>query len=221
MKKFAIPLTAIVCVLLLLSGVFLLFHTGIIVTDHSANASFSSAQWQGRSYYEITGQYSTEKRVAKSKEGLSIYEVKGDPSHNFIEVRSFLDQTLMVAGDYTIPTEGTLSGVWYSTGPIKNQQVLEVLDEIDRQKTISFQFETSNIYHSDKHHLGELYFAYDDCPVYTNKKGYLGKVNGAWVVTTHVTTIPSTDGSSSMNHVVSCYRIPEEQASILEQYLDL
>ena len=219
MKKILIPSIAIGSALLLLFGVFLLFHTGVIVTDHSANASFSSAQWQGRSYYAITGKYSTEKRVAKSKEGLSIYEVEDDPSHNFIEVRSFLDQSLMVAGDYTIPTEGTLSGVWYSVRPFTNQQVLEVLAEIDSQKTTSFLFETNNIHHSDSHHLGDLYFAYDNCPVYTNNKGYLGKVNGEWVITTHVTTNPSSEGGISRHYIVSCYRIPEEQASILEQYL--
>ena len=50
--------------------------------------------------------------------------------------------------------------------------------------------------------MKKLYFAYEDCPVATVYKGYLGKINGQWAIT--------TDGG--------CYSIPDKYSKILEKY---
>ena len=101
-------LIGIISVVIVVITIFIfLFATGIIVTDHSAERGFeNSVIWQGHTYvpYSYQGEYQEGKTIAKTADGLRINEVKEDPTHTFIVLRSFTDQWLLVREDYEIPT---------------------------------------------------------------------------------------------------------------------
>lgn len=105
-----IMLVSIISVAVVVIAIFIfLFATGIIVTDHSAERGFeNSVVWQGHTYtpYSYQGRYHEGKTIAKTTDGLHINEVKEDPTHTFIVLRSFTDQWLLVREDYEIPTNG-------------------------------------------------------------------------------------------------------------------
>ena len=86
-----------------------LFASGILVFDHSAQRGFeNSVTWKGHTYVEYSySGYHEGKTVAKTTDGFRINEIKEDPTHTFIVLRSFLDQWLLVREDYTIPTDGS------------------------------------------------------------------------------------------------------------------
>ena len=66
--------------------------------------------------------------------------------------------------------------------------------------------------------MRELWFAYEGCPVATNYMGYMGKVNGEWVITTEIFQTTESDDPSPPQYSVSCYKIPSEYWDILSKY---
>ena len=77
--------------------------------------------WNGREYSSISGEYSEGRTIAKGEEDWVIDSVNEDPTHTFIVARSFLDQYLMVADDYTVPAKYSLQGTTqgrYLTGGV-------------------------------------------------------------------------------------------------------
>ncbi len=108
MRKRIIIIIASIVILLSATMAFL-FATGLLVTDHSAQRGFeNSVEWQGHTYvpYSYPGKYHEGKTIAMTTDGLRINEVKEDPTHTFIVLRSFLDNWLLVREDYMIPTNG-------------------------------------------------------------------------------------------------------------------
>lgn len=104
-KKLIIGIISLVVIIATI--LIILFSTGTIVTDHSAQRGFeNSIVWQGHTYvpYSYQGTYHEGKTIAKTTDGLKINEVKEDPTHTFIVLRSFLDQWLLVQEDYVIPS---------------------------------------------------------------------------------------------------------------------
>ena len=77
-----------------LAVIVLLFASGIIVIDHSAQRGFeNSVTWRGHTYVEYPyNEYHEGRTLAKTTDGLRINAVKEDPTHTFIVLRSFLDQ---------------------------------------------------------------------------------------------------------------------------------
>ena len=66
--------------------------------------------------------------------------------------------------------------------------------------------------------MKSIYFAYEDCPIATEYKGYLGKINGKWAITTYISSDQRHPNGSPKPYLVGCYSIPEEYTSTLEKY---
>ncbi|MBQ6814680.1 MAG: hypothetical protein IJP13_03990 [Lachnospiraceae bacterium] len=198
----------------------MLWKAGFFITDRSAVIGIEDMTWQGKTYSTISGEYTEGRTIAKSEDGRwDINEVEEDPSHNFVVVRSFLDQQLYVADQYVIPTSGKVTSVCWADNYICDQEFLAALSEIDEQKVTSFKYVTEGIYAiTENQQMKEVYFAYENCPVATNYKGYMGKVNGQWVITTYISPDQRRADGSPKKHSVSCYFIPVEYSSILEKY---
>lgn len=215
MKKFSknkLQAVIVFCIVLIVV-MLLLWLCDIFKSDYSAEIKGESLLWNGKTYSPVGGEYTEGKTIAKSKDGWDINEVKEDPTHNFVVVRSFLDNYLYVSDDYSIPTNGKLTTVCWNDIYINDILFLEALSKIENEKTTSFTYETEGIFQlTENQHMRSLYFSYENCPVATNFKGYMGKVNGQWVITTY---IPQ---HSSQPYSVSCYVIPDEYESILEKY---
>lgn len=199
--------------------VFKLWEAGDIVFDHSAEVQADHVTWNEKEYSSISGDYTEGRTIAKDKKGWDINMVEEDPSHTFIVVRSFLDQYLMVSDDYLVPTSGKLTTVsWYGTY-ISDPLFIDAISKIEQDKTTSFTYQTDGIFAlTENQHMRSLYFAYENCPVATNYKGYMGKVNGEWVITTYISQDQRNEDGSPKLYSVSCYVIPEEYWDILSKY---
>ena len=194
------------CLFLLFFLIFYLSDRGIFVKDHSADVRTELMYWRGKTYVLASGEYSEGKRIAKSTDGSwDINEVKEDPSHTFVVVRSFLDDTLYVADDYAIPETGNITKVYWNRERIEDEEFLGAITEIMDEKTTPLSFDSDTV--QEFNGMGQLYLAYEGCPVATIFKGYMGKAYGKWVITTYI----SPDQYDA-------YAIPEKYWSVLEKY---
>ena len=176
--------------------------------------------WNGKEYSTVGGVYTEGRTIAKSANGSwDIKEIKEDPSHTFVVARAFLDQYLYVADDYTVPKSGEITTVCWNETVIQDTDFLKAMAEIEATKTTMFDYETEGIFMlTDNQHMRELYFAYDECPVATEYKGYMGKVNGKWVITTAISPDQHNPDGSPKPYSVSCYSIPDQFSEMLEKY---
>ena len=222
--KLKLSKIAVICLCVFFAiviGVFiLLLNSGAFVLDRSAKVGFEGMVWNGRSYSTTSGEYSEGRTLAKSEDGSwNINEVKEDPSHTFVVARSFLDQYLYVADDYTIPTSGKITNVCWNGDYIDNKEFLEAMSQIDIARTTSFDYETEGIFIlNNNQRMKSLYFAYEDCPIATINKGWLGKINDSWVITTYISSDQNNEDGSPKPYKVGCYSIPEKYSKILEKY---
>ena len=76
----------------------ILVINGTIVLDHSAKQGFEhSVTWNGKTYVQKYYRHSGEgKTLARTDRGFDLNEVEDDPNHDFLVVRSFLDQYNLV-----------------------------------------------------------------------------------------------------------------------------
>ena len=198
----------------------LLWYSGVFITDRSAKVGFEGMVWNGKNYSTISGEYTEGRTIAKSEDGSwDINEIKEDPSHKFVVARSFLDQYLYVSDDYTIPKSGKITKVCWNGKYIQNKDFLKAMAEIDAAKTATFDYETEGIFMlTENQHMRRLYFAYDECPIATEYKGYMGKVNGKWVITTYISSDQNNPDGSPKPYSVTCYSIPDKFFNILEKH---
>ena len=198
----------------------LLFANGIIVFDHSAQRRGEGVYWKGSLYVPCSGEYSEGKTIAKTEDGWHINEVKEDPSHTFIVLRSFLDQSLLVKADYQIPTEGSVTSVVWGKQKITDKEFLKTISELISQATSDYSYETEGIFQSTEgQQMRYLYVAFDNCPVATQNLGYMGTIGGVWYITTEISSDQYNEDGSPKAYTVWCYTIPNEYIPTIEKYL--
>ena len=220
-RKLSKPTIICLCLFLviLLGILLLLWNCGAFVLDHSAKVHMEGMSWKGKDYSYIGGEYTEGRTIAKSKNGWSIKEVKEDPSHTFVVARSFLDQYLYVSDDYTVPTTGEITKVCWNGEYIEDKEFIQALTQIDSEKITSFDYETEAIFIlNDNQRMKSLYFAYENCPVATVNKGWLGKIKGEWVITTYISSDQNNEDGSPKPYMVGCYSIPDKYSQILDKY---
>ena len=220
MKRKIILLLRILTVFLLAGIVVLRLWQGGVFLPRDAEVSSNRVVWNGQSYSPAYGDYTEGNTIAKGQDAdWVIHSVKEDPTHTFIVARSFLDQYLMVSDDYTVPTSGTVTTVSWNGSYISDPQFLDAVCKIDAEKTTSFTYETDGIeLLTEQQHMRRLYFAYEGCPVATDFRGYLGQVNGAWVITADISRDTRNEDGSPKSYAVGCYTIPDEYGEILAAY---
>lgn len=198
-------------VLIFAAVIFRLWEAGAFIFTHAVDIRSNHVTWNGKDYLPVSGEYTEGRTLAKAESGgWVINAVKEDPTHTFVVARSFLDQYLMVLDEYTVPEEGELTVVSWNGVYISDALFLEAVSKIEAERTTSFSYQTDGIFQlTENQHMRRLCFAYENCPVATNYKGYMGKVNGEWVITTYI----SQDTTS-----VDCYQIPYQYWDILSEY---
>lgn len=220
MKRKGYISAALIFIVLALFFVIILWRNGGLITDRSAEYTGEGLYWNGRVYRTMGDCDYTEGRVlAKTHNGWKVCAVKEDPAHNFLVVRSFLDNHLLVAEDYRIPTAGNLSLATWNRKPITDPAFLQTISRLLQQKTTSFEYETNGIFIlNDQQRMKAVYVAYDGCPLATVNAGWLGKINGQWVLTTYISDDYRDEDGSPKPYTVGCYVIPEEYHDILKTY---
>ena len=209
-----------------LAGVFLLLWcNGIIVFDHTARVGTEGTLWNGKSFISLSaGCYETGRRIAKEEPGrndFGIYELKGDPSHRFIVAKGkgfWTDVHLYVDEDYQIPDSGKITKVCWNKNCIEDARFLQAINDIESIMTTSFEYEVTDLWLLGD--IESIHFAYEDCPLATEYKGYMGKLDGKWVITTHIPS-PSEQVDEIGNkkpYKVGFFSIPDEYADVLSEH---
>lgn len=219
MKKKTLLVTAVILAVTA-AVLFLIFTNGIIVLDHSGQRRGEGVYWKGSLYVPCSGEYSEGKTIAKTEDGWHINEVKEDPTHTFIVLRSFLDQSLLVKEDYQIPTEGRATSAVWGKQKITDEEFLTSISELISQATSDYSYETEGIFQSTEgQQMRYLCVAFDNCPVATQNLGYMGTIGGTWYITTEISSDQYNDDGSPKAYTVWCYTIPSEYIPSLEKYL--
>ena len=141
-----------------------------------------------------------------------MYEIKGDPEHNFLLVSSFVDSTLYVSDDYEIPTCGRLTGANWNFKDITDKEFLNAVAAILAESHVQGGYKSPYgglFVENEVQNLEALYVAYENCPVATVNMGFMGKLNGKWIITVEV----SPDRSECKYN-----NIPDQYIGILERY---
>ena len=209
--KFSVAVVSVVLVVAALI-VGALWHFGAFITDCSAVVGLESLEWQGRTYSPRYGKYDLGRRIAKTTNGLDVYEIKGDPEHNFLLVSSFVDSTLYVSDDYEIPTCGRLTGANWNFKDITDKEFLNAVAAILAESHVQGGYKSPYgglFVENEVQNLEALYVAYENCPVATVNMGFMGKLSGKWIITVEV----SPDRSAC-----KYYNIPDQYVGILERY---
>ena len=212
-RKVKIAIT-VACALLIFTTLVgcLLWQMGCFVTDRSVAVGLESLEWQGRRYNPVYGKYDAGRVIAKTTDGLDVHEIDGDPDHNFLLVASFVDSNLYVCDDYEIPTNGKVTRAYWNYKDITDKDFLQAIGTLLAERHVQGTYKTKEdglFVENNVQNLEVLYVAYENCPVASLNKGYIGKLNGEWIITV---TIES--------ELTQCtyYRIPEKHHSILEKY---
>lgn len=219
-KKIKITIFFLLIFIFAIVVVYKLWEAGAFIFNGTADVGSDYVRWNGKEYSITSGEYTEGRTIAKSKNGNWVINmVKEDPTHTFIVARSFLDQYLFVSKDYVVPTSGELTAVSWNGTYISDTMFLDAVSIIEAEKTTSFTYHTDGIFQiTENQHMRELYFAYENCPVATNYKGYMGQINGAWVITTYISQDTYNDDGYPKSYSVSCYTIPNEYWDVLSEY---
>ena len=198
-------------VLAMALSIVFLFTNGIIVLDHSGVRRGEGVYWNDVLYVPCSGEYSEGKTIAKTTDGWQINEVKEDPSHTFIVLRSFLDQSLLVREDYSIPTFGEITTLFWNRRVITDEEFKLTVTEILSNAKADYEHMTDGIFQlKDNQKMRLLCAGYNGCPIATEYIGYMGTVDDTWYLTMNQ---PVSEFGK-----VSCYTIPEEYTDTLNRY---
>ncbi len=104
-------------------------------------------------------------------------EIPEDKEHNFVFVKSFIDNWTFVRESYVIPKDGELTVAYIDYEKITKDEKWEMIKSI-QQKDFQGSFnvktkEIADIFNATK----PVYFGYKDCPVGTDRVGYVGIIN--------------------------------------------
>ena len=185
-KSLLMVLGGLLCVAAI-AAIFMIAD-GTIVFDHSALVTAETLEWKGNTYVPISGKYEEGRRLARSADGWSVMEVEGDPAHRFLAARSFMDERLYVLSGFEPEATGDITLLWWGGQRFANEELsraILALWEESAEAEASVSFEVHHLFSTTGTvKLKEVYVARGDCSVATESLGYLGTVNGQWVLVT-------------------------------------
>ena len=140
----------------------------------------------GEKYIGVSIGFTEEGRRIAKTDSFDIMEIPEDKDHNFLAVRSFLDDWTIVRESYMIPTEGEV-GVAYLwrervTAGVKWDMVQSILNN-DFQADFTIMAEAKSEYGATDvmNVVKPIKIGYENCPVGTDWIGCFGNINGKLV----------------------------------------
>ncbi len=190
----------------------------LIVFDRSAVLEEDRILWKGRVYVPAVGEYSEGRTIARTSDGSwKLDEVKEDPSHTFIVLRSFLDQYLYVDEAYEIPRSGHITAACIGLGMNRTADAAlcaaleRVLNGEGRTEPFELSVQDSYLSLTETRRLRELHIAYESCPVCTEWKGALGTADGKIVF--------AEAAHADNGRLLTCYELISPDREIIASFL--
>ena len=167
---------------------------------------------QGETYRSISVGYSGEGKVIAKADEYDIMALPEDPAHNFLAVRSFTDNWIIVKESYEILTEGKLNVAYLDYERITDGEKFKLVQSIlAGEFAENFVVKTNGVGEMPSA-TDSLYVGYGDCPVGTQWLGRVGNVNGKLVF---VTAEDIKDGDL----VYTCYVVEDEYQTLLNDHV--
>ncbi len=144
----------------------------------------------------------------------NVYEIKEDPNHIFLQLKSFTGEQYLVREDYQIPTEGKVSCVYVDGRRINDRKITEAFDEI-----LTTEYDDCIDYYvsgnkEEQEKWMHFVIGYEDCPVGTDNSIYgITQIDSRWVVVFQNDVFENTEGGFKViYHVLSpeCGQVFEE-----------
>lgn len=207
----------VIATVCLIAVITVIFASGVIVTDRTAVYSAEGLSWNSSFYKFCSGIYEDGKTVAKTSDGSwNINEVKGDTDHNFVVVRSRLDDSLLVREDYKIPESGNPNVVYLGTAKIENAETQKIISDIVLNNGETFSLTAT---HKDVNNWQSVSIGYDGCPV-AIFRGYIGFADENYFFTVDLTDMKEKDDGSGSDFTVLCKSVDEEHYFVLNEYFE-
>lgn len=225
-----LPVVLLICCVIgmMFAGIYFLKYEGVIPPEdhsalHSHNLSTHTITWKGKKYqlcddnfyYDV--KYNLGKAVTRCSEcGDVLYEVSGDINHNFLVDPCFNERDdLYVSEDYVIPTEGKLTAVYVNGRKITNEKLLDAVEKLySSDDSNFFLYKVKENFHHDYNIVAKkVNLSYEDCPVGSDYKGYIGKVDGKWC---YFHDYPKY--RVAQKETIPCFEIDEELIPIIDEY---
>ncbi len=189
---------------------------------HGYDETTSAIKWNGKKYVydrDLNPYYAFDsgKAVARLGEyGKSIYEVSGDGGRNFLITISFPEGSdLYIANDYVIPEEGEVTAVYIDGNKLVDAKLLDALEKIyseDHGNTFLYKV-SGNFFHDEKIEVTTVHLSYEGCPIGSDYKGYLGRVDGKWCY-----FYDDPIYTATQKETIPCFEIDEDLIPIIEEY---
>lgn len=180
--------------------------------DRSGKLIMDGIVFKGEEYRKFDFAFTKEGKIIGEADSWDIKEIPEDKEHNFLAVRSFLDNFYVVKESYIIPEDGQITGVYISNQRYTDQELIwAVTCLLNEEITEKFYIKTDNIYHFAK----MVYVSYEDCPVGTKYIGLVGKINGQ-VVYIEPTEQERQENGAPKEQIYCCYIVPNEYKEAFE-----
>ncbi len=208
-------------VFLVFGLLFVLVLNGILVFDYSAVLNSEELYWNGNAYISCSGIYSEGKTIAKTADGQwAINEIDEDPSHTFVVVRSFLDDSLYVRKDYQVPQSGDANSVYLDGIKVDDDSFLDAVSQIYSSGERTVEYATNDIHSkTDTQDMRSIYICFNNCPVAVFM-GYIGKIDGEWVIITDLSDLMENDDGSGTPYRIDCQKINKNHIQILKNHFN-
>lgn len=169
---------------------------------------------QGEKYIAVSIRFTEEGKPIAKADGFDIMEIPEDQDHNFLAVRSGLDNWTIAKESYKIPTSGKLNVAYCNHARITdgNQwSMIQSISEEDFQGSFTIRTDSEMDIHNA---TMSIYVGYQSCPVGTDWIGSIGNINGQLVF------IPSKDLKNG-DLQYTCYILNDEYQELYESSLHL
>lgn len=204
--------------LILMTAIFIIIISYGIFSymsiDRSGELTMDGIYFKGEEYKTINFAFTKVGKTLGKADDWSINEISEDIEHNFLEVRSFLDNFYVVKSSYNIPTDGNINVVYIDRERYNGKEFNDAINYLLYEKiTDKINIKTDNIYHYAK----SVYVGYEDCPVGTEYIGMVGYVNDE-LVYIKPTEYKYTDTVAPDEQIYCCYIIPSQYKNVFEKY---
>lgn len=179
--------------------------------DRTAEIGFeNSFVIKGERYIATSIGYTEEGKIIAKADNFKIKEIPEDKDHNFLAVRSFLDNWIIVRESYVIPTEGDIGVVYLDHKRFTDGDEMEmVLSIVNEDFKDSFVVKTENMFEMSSA-TESIRVGYEDCPVGTDWIGVIGNINGFLVF------VDREDMKDEDDLQYTCYVLKDEYQDLLK-----
>jgi len=234
MKKFKLSMMIIILALVILISLAVVMTVGYLKYEgiippkdrsalHSHELSTHTITWKGKKYrlcdenfyYDV--KYDRGKAITQCSECKDLlYEVSGDVDHHFLIDPCFNERdSLYVSEDYVLPKEGELTAVYVNGRKITNKKLLDAIEKLySSDDGDFFLYKVKESFNRDQNIFAKkVNLSYEGCPIGSDYKGYIGKVDGKWC---YFHDYPKY--RVALKETIPCFEIDEELIAIIDKY---